>query len=270
MLNPNQDAVIVSKQSFDSTDSSEIIDSNISFLNALFEEHLTADEVSQDALRSYYVDYYLAEVQNGGFSQFVYNSGWNREVLGYVIEGLNAIGAAQQLGLFAANMLAVDGMDPDKRGEFLGGSYFGENPTRDALNSNDVFFRDFSKQEDLRELNAAWLRSLPNLVVLTESEIGQEIARRAAAIPDRDRRIALAREREPRYVKLIRALCAKAGQTLSHVTAGDPNHKHDGRAILAWHFITDQSHHHMIEIDGKALMFRGHSGPLIAEIQSGE
>jgi hypothetical protein len=231
---------------------------------------LTADEVSQDALRSYYVDYYLAEVLNGGFSQFVYNSGWNREVVGYVIEGLNAIGAAQQLGLLAGNALVVDQMDPTKMGEFLAGSYFGENPTRDALNSNDVFYREFSEQEDLRELNAAWLRRLPNLVVLTDSEIQQEIARRSAAIPDRDKRIALARAREPRYLKLIRELCAKAGQTLSHVTAGDPTHKYDGRAILAWHFITDQGHHHMIEIDGKALMFRGHSGPQVAEVDAGE
>ena len=122
MLNPDQDAVIVSRQSFDSTDPSDIIDSNISFLNALFEEHLTGDEMSQDALRSYYVDYYLAEVQNGGFSQFVYNSAWNREVVGYVIEGLNAIGAARQLGLLAGNALVVDRMDPAKMGEFLAGS----------------------------------------------------------------------------------------------------------------------------------------------------
>jgi hypothetical protein len=47
------DAVVVSHESFRSDDPSEIVGSNISFVNALFEEYLRAEEVSADALRSY-------------------------------------------------------------------------------------------------------------------------------------------------------------------------------------------------------------------------
>src|SRR5579872_3800744 len=93
----SRDAVVVSDASFRSDDPSEIVESNCSFLNALFEEYLTADEVSADALRSYYVDYYLAEVNNGGFSQFVYNSRWSPQVLAFVREGLRAMKAKRHL-----------------------------------------------------------------------------------------------------------------------------------------------------------------------------
>src|SRR3954451_15838582 len=96
----SRDVVVVSDTSFRSDDPSEIVESNIAFLNALFEEYLTAEEVSADALRSYYVDYYLAEVNNGGFSQFVYNSRWADDVVGLVREGFKAIGAQQHLALF--------------------------------------------------------------------------------------------------------------------------------------------------------------------------
>jgi len=58
-------SVIVSRESFASAEPYDIVDSNISFVNALFAEYLRAEEISPDALRSYYADYYLAQVNNG-------------------------------------------------------------------------------------------------------------------------------------------------------------------------------------------------------------
>src|SRR5689334_4990597 len=71
MENPqSREALIVSETSFWSENPGKIVQSNVSVLNALFAEHLTVAELSADALRSYYVDYFLARVNNGGFSQF--------------------------------------------------------------------------------------------------------------------------------------------------------------------------------------------------------
>ena len=70
-MDPN---VVVSAESVASADPAEIIHSNIAFVNALFAEQVRPEEIASDALRSYHVDYYLAQVENGGFSQFVYNS----------------------------------------------------------------------------------------------------------------------------------------------------------------------------------------------------
>jgi hypothetical protein len=62
-------AVIVSDRSYHSDDPYAIIQSNISFVNALFQAYIYPTEISADALRSYYVDYYLAQCNNGGFAQ---------------------------------------------------------------------------------------------------------------------------------------------------------------------------------------------------------
>ena len=66
-LGPN-DVVVLSRESLESADARATIALNIDFANALFEELLEPEEVSHDALLSYYVDYYLAEVNNGGFA----------------------------------------------------------------------------------------------------------------------------------------------------------------------------------------------------------
>jgi hypothetical protein len=50
-----------------------------------------------------------------------------------------------------------------------------------------------------------------------------------------------------------------SGYGLERVTAGDPTRIHEGVQTLAWHFITDKRHHHMVEASGKAIMFRGDS-----------
>jgi hypothetical protein len=258
-------SVIVSDQRVASTD---VVSSNIEVVNALFGEHLRADEIAPDALRSYYVDYYLAQVENGGFSQFVYNSHWSPVMNGFIREGLAAMRAMRHLALFNESAALVEKLGAERLPTFLEGELFGTNPTRDALNINNDRFYALTETEDLIALNAAWLRSLPGLKVMTAAEITAEIARRGAALPDREERMRAALENEPRYLKLIRALIAKAGHELSRVTAGDPNHQHNGQRVLAWHFLTDKGHHYMVDADGKAVMFNGDTKKVVTEIEA--
>lgn len=263
-------SVVVSTESVDSDDPYDIVYSNIIFLNALLEEHFSHHQLSPDALRSYYVDYYLAQVNNGGLSQFVYNSRWEDNTVRYVREGLRAMGAVKHLDLFERNAAIVDRILTESLQTFLGSEYFGENKERDVLDANNDEFYELSKREDLIRLNAGWLRSLPSLVVKTPDEMKAEVERRSAGLPDREERSKAALLSEPRYMKLIRVLCVQAGQELSRVTAGDPTHSHNGRPTLAWHFITDEGHHYMVDADGKAMMFRGGSHEQIAEIEAPE
>jgi hypothetical protein len=253
------DAVVVSDVDFGADDPAMIVESNVGFLNDLFAEHLKIEEVSADALRSYYVDYYLAEVNNGGFSQFVYNSRWDPGVVRQVREGLQAMGAVRHLDVFEEGARLVEGFGPSRLEDYFESDYFDENPDRDELNAINDRFEQASEHEDLLALNASWLRGLPNLVVLTVEEMRVEVRRRAEALPDRDARIAEARANAPRFEKLIRALCEHAGLELDRITAGDPTRMHEGERTLAWHFLTDQGHHHMVESGGKAILFRGHS-----------
>lgn len=165
------DKVIVSQDSFNnSSDPSDIIASNISFINVLKEENYQG-EFCHEAELSYYLDYYLAQVKNGGFSQFVYNSGWNDELIALIAEGLEKIQAHQHLDFFNKQVNLVNHYDEMELARFLDGDYFGKNPTREAFN-NDAFF---TIKENLTELNANWLKSLPNLQTLTIDEMFEAI-----------------------------------------------------------------------------------------------
>lgn len=261
-------SVVVSKDSLESDEPYDVVWSNIKFVNALLEEHFTHNELSQDALRSYYVDYYLAQVNNGGFSQFVYNSGWEEHTIRFVREGLQAMGAKKHLELFNQSASILDRIGPDGIETFFESEYFGENKERDLLNEFDDKFYDLSEREDLIKLNSDWLKSLPNLVAITTEEMKAEVERRASALPNREERAEEALANEPRYMKLIRALCKAADHELDRVTAGDPTFEYNGQQMISWHFLTDKGHFHMADIDGKALMFKGHADEIVCEIDA--
>lgn len=263
------DAVIVSKDSLASNDPADVIYSNIDVVNEMFEQLFKRDEIARDALLSYYVDYFLAERNNGGFSQFVYNSRWG-DCIEYITDGFAAIGATKHLEQFeeaAGKMQDRPGIEGLKK--FFASDYFDDNPERDILNEYDEGFDALQESEDLTELNAAWLRGLPNLVALSPAEIEAEISQRIAAQPDRAVREAEARAAEPRLKKLIRALCVAAGQQFDRMTAGDPANKYQGEQIIAWSFLTNQGHHRMIDRNGRALMFKGHTEEIVCEIEAG-
>src|SRR5207249_8191110 len=108
---------IVSDQSFASADPFDIVSSNIEVVNALFGEQLRVDEIAPDALRSYYVDYYQAQVNNGGFSQFVYNSNWSPLMNAFIREGLLAMKAVGHLALFNESAVLVERLGADRSEE---------------------------------------------------------------------------------------------------------------------------------------------------------
>src|SRR5262245_9695099 len=110
----SRDAIIVIEPSITHPDPGEIVGSSIWFVNALMDEHLRPDEICTDALRSYYVDYYLAQVNNGGFSQFVYNSRWGSLVVSLVRDGLQAMGATRHLAVFEEGVKLVESFGEER------------------------------------------------------------------------------------------------------------------------------------------------------------
>lgn len=261
----SDESVVVSAESMASDDVWAVIQSNIDVVNALFAELLESEEIPHDALLSYYVDYYMAQVKNGGFAQFVYNTGWKPAVIGLVKEGLDQIGARRHAALFAKGESLV-AAPRNKLVSFLSSTFFGKNAERDRLNGISDAFYALDEEESLGQLNATWLKSRPGLVVIPQDQIRQRISWRASLIPDRDERLARARAAEPQYMKLIRALCDSTGHSLDCVAGGDPGHVYEGKPVLAWHFITDKGHHFMVEAGGKALMFAADSEEKIAEL----
>jgi hypothetical protein len=260
--------VIVATESVADDDPAGVVASNIAFVNSLRQEGLFGlEELDADSLRSYYVDFFQAQLNNGGFSQFVYNSRWSPYEIGLVTEGLRAMGAVRHLRFLDGEANRVAGLGNRKLQKFLGSEYFGKNSLRDKLDENNDTFFEAQSNEDLRTLNASWLKSLPHLKVLPQDDMADEVTRLSSALPDRSARIARARSQEPRYLKIIRALCEEAGQVLGGVTAGDPTHSHAGKTTTAWHFLTDRGHHYyMVETRREVIMFDGTSHARVAGI----
>jgi hypothetical protein len=251
-------SILVPEESFRSREPFDLVQANVTFVNALFTEFFRRAEIPPNAFRSYCVDYYRAQVQNGGFSQFVFNSRWAPEGLQPIREGLARMGAREHLAVFEEGGRLVDGLARDTLAAYLGTDYFGDNPVRDLLNAPDQGFRAACDREDLIALNADWLRGLPELVTMPASAIDAEVRRRGEAIPERAERVREARAKEPRDLMLERALCERAGHTFIRRTGAD-RMIHRRTQTWAYFFLTDHGSYYMIDAGTKAIMFKNRS-----------
>ena len=173
--------ILVSETAFNSGNDQDIINSNISVINLMREEKIDDEFIHEDALMSYYLDFYYSQYIVGNFAQFVHRSGWNKELNELIEEGLALIGAPKHLELFQQLSKKVKLMSSVKLNKFLKGKLEGVNPVRDSL-INDTFFEI---DENLVSLNANFLKSHPDFEVLTVDEmfaaleefVGHEIKR---------------------------------------------------------------------------------------------
>ncbi len=181
----NQDAVIVSVKVLDTDDPYDIILSNSQFVQALLAAGVLMEDVTACALRSHFVDVYRGEVQNGGFSQFVYNTRWDEEVITLIREGLATMGATQNLNAFNKAAAVVEAWPAERLRQFLDEDYFDPkqqdgNPPRDDLSQFDPLLCETIESEDLIQLHSTWLHNHPDLVTLDRDQATAEIKRRAA------------------------------------------------------------------------------------------
>jgi hypothetical protein len=258
----------------------EIVDANVTVVNAMFGELLMEDEISPTALRSYYVDFYLAQALAGGFAQYVFTAPEREDVDPYVREGLAGMGAAAHLDLFNRTVAAFGALsDTDVETYLDGGSGWAagdgaEDGVSDAvrrIEELDGEFESVLETEDIVELNAAWLRGEPDLLVLADDDLDAHIAGRVSRISDlAERQAAAAAEAlldAPEFEQIIRELCDIAGHSLLRITMGDPNYEHNGETTLAWHFTTDQGEFLMLEDDDEAFMLDPRSREILAAVE---
>lgn len=173
--------IIISETAMNSENPQDVVNSNISVVNLMREEGVNDDLIHDDALMSYYLDYYYSQYAAGNFAQFVYNSRWNAELNELIEEGLALLGAEKHLELFQQQSKKVKLMSSVKLNKFLTGKLEGVNPIRDLLN-NDTFFEI---EENLVILNANFLKTHPDFEVLSVDEmfatleefVGHEIKR---------------------------------------------------------------------------------------------
>jgi hypothetical protein len=270
----------------------DVVDSNVTVVNAMYAELLDAPEIAPNALRSYYVDFYLTQALAGGFAQYVFTVPEREEIDAYVREGLAGMGATAHLELFNRTAAAFDALSEDDADAYLDGDTDGfasvdsdDDEAGDAednggtataeavreLEELDDEFESLLEIEDILALNAAWLRSQEGLLLLDDEELELHIAERVAQIPNLAERQAEAAEEAlenaPEFELIIRELCDVAGQELQKITMGDPNYEHNGETILAWHFTTNRGDFIMVEEDEEAYMISPSTKEIVAAVE---
>ena len=276
----------------------DVVDSNVTVVNAMYAELLDAPEIAPNALRSYYVDFYLTQALAGGFAQYVFTVPEREEIDAYVREGLEGMGATAHLALFNRTAAAFDALSEDDADAYLDGDteHFddvdtdvdadgdggsdGGSATAEAARSAEAVrelegldddFESLLETEDILALNAAWLRSQEGLLVLADEQLELHIAERVAQIPNLAERQAEAAEEAlenaPEFELIIRELCDVAGHELQKITMGDPNYEHNGETVLAWHFTTDHGDFIMVEDDDEAYMISPSTKEIVAAVE---
>ncbi|MEL6186843.1 MAG: hypothetical protein AAFU79_19645, partial [Myxococcota bacterium] len=140
------------------------------------------ETISDDALLSYWVDYYHGQIGNGAFPQFVHNIRWNRHALDWVRRGLEAMSASGVLRAFQEGCSIVEGLGPEGLRTFLESPFPGSAPEREKLRGcMETHYAAVDGGEDLVALNAAWIRSRPDLQVLEMDAMYEELRRQGAA-----------------------------------------------------------------------------------------
>jgi hypothetical protein len=254
----------------------EVVDANVAVVNAMFRDLLGPGEIAPNALRSYFVDFYLTQALAGGFAQYVFTAADRDEVDRYVREGLEGMGANAHLALFDRAAESFDALLEEEAEIYLDGEWdaatYGDLPEPvQAMEDLDAAFEALLENEDITALNAAWLREQEGLVLLQGEELNAHIKRRLEQVPDLEKRLAEAEqaalETAPEFELIIRELCDIAGYTLQSVTMGDPNYELNGETVLAWKFMTDHGEFLMVEDDDEAFMLNPETREIVAAVE---
>ena len=163
--------ILVSENSFNDNDPYKVIASNISIINVLREEGIDFDELNDDAVISYYVDYYLTQMQNENFAKFIWNIGFANDILEQIATGLEKIEAEEHLAFFEEMCVKIESISDEELEAFLENDYLDSNEIVKLLQSED--FKNID--ENLVELNSNWLKNNPDLKPLNIESIFAEI-----------------------------------------------------------------------------------------------
>jgi hypothetical protein len=205
-------------------DDSALVQAVVDFVNAILDDaKLVPDEYPVEAMWSYYADYYLAQVNNGGHGQFAHNSEMKPRSLRDCRLGLHAMNAQEYLTIYDAFLTIMAAKD-ERAQAICDASGFGDNDAEiSELNS-----RFYALNGTMTQLNAAWLRGLPCLKALPASDIAAELEKLADCNPMRQARLAAAAEarrkfeqEDPTY-SAAHACAAQEGVTFLHLTSGIP------------------------------------------------
>jgi hypothetical protein len=164
------DKIIVSENAFNSPEIQDILNSNIAVVNLMREEGVKDEDIHEDALISYYLDYYTTQVNSNGFAKFVHESDWNEDLNMLLEKAFEKVGSQEHLDYFLAQTEKIDALTRKEFDGFME-QEFGKSPIKERLD-DDTYFEI---PEGLVALNANWLKNHPDLKILSIDEMYTEL-----------------------------------------------------------------------------------------------
>ena len=211
--------IIISIASFNSDNKYDIVSSNSQYITKLFQNNIEEDKISEDALKSYYVDYYLSHVLHGNFSDFIEKFYNKPKILYYIHAGLEALKAEEHLALFQKIFYSEEHVE--------------------APNYEEEF-QEIQKRENLLHINHQWLLNHPYLIIMNRDYIDKKIQDHIKEYKE-----------DKRHIKIIKQLCSIIEEEFIAVTAGDVNNIYN----KSWHFKTTKGRYYIIEKDNIVTMY---------------
>lgn len=156
------------------------------FVEAMVSQGLyRSTEISPKAMQACHADDYLAEVNNGGHSQFIYNSGEELDtVIADARTALAEMGAHGQLATLdqMAAWVAEHPEETEEQTGFEGG-------TDDKLSTLDRLFYQADQAASMLALSARWINSWPELAIVEDADYREAIHQLAVTNPRRQPRL---------------------------------------------------------------------------------
>jgi Domain of unknown function (DUF4375) len=156
-----------------------LVSAVVDFMNEIQSSGVYArHELPAALVQAYHADYYLAQVNNGGHSQFIHNTGTMLPTTGAdALAGLAAMGARAQHQTLAEMMAWVEA-NPEETAAQNGFSV--RAPLLDQL---DERFYEAQRHTPMAELSAKWIAGWPELRVVAADQYAGEIERLAHLNP---------------------------------------------------------------------------------------
>lgn len=215
------------------------------------------------------VSYYAGQIDNGGHMQFALNSGLQPDVIERVTVGLKEIGAMEFSSVYEEFRRLME-TEPELRSEALNLDHTAV-PT--AIDDLDERFYQLGGATKLVEHGAAWIRSLPNVVFVSQDQLQSEraavVARNTLLEARRAERVAAleaAKAEKPWYVAAARRLCALKGLTFSRLTTGSITSEPH---IMRWGIETTEGAFYMVIGPEEAELQEAETGKVLGTVPLG-